>query len=81
MSELPITVARDRLAAVVNQARKEPVFLTRHGKRIVAVVDADVFDKLLDAWEELQDIRALDEAANSGDSSVTWEQARSELGL
>ena len=81
MSELPITVARDRLAAVVNRARKEPVFLTRHGKRIVAVVDADVFDKLLEAWEELQDIRALDEAANSGDSSVTWEQARSELGL
>ena len=81
MSEFPITVARDRLAAVVNRARKEPVFLTRHGKRIVAVVDADVFDKLLDAWEELQDIRALDEAVKSGESSVTWEQARSELGL
>ena len=81
MSEFPITVARDRFAAVVNRARKEPVFLTRHGKRIVAVVDADVFDKLLDAWEELQDIRALDEAVKSGESSVTWDQARSELGL
>ena len=81
MSEFPITVARDRLAAVVNRARKEPVFLTRHGKKIVAVVDADVFDKLLGAWEELQDIRALDEAVKSGENSVTWDQAKSELGL
>ncbi len=81
MSEPSITVARNRLAAVVNRARKEPVFLTGHGKRIVAVVDADVFEKLVGAWEQLQDIRALDEAANSGESSVTWDHAKSELGL
>jgi len=81
MSELAITGARGRLAAIVNQARTGPVFLTRHGKKVVAMVDVAVFDRLHDAWEELQDIRALDEAEKSGESSIPWEQAQRELHL
>jgi prevent-host-death family protein len=81
MSEFAITDARGSLAAVVNQARTEPVFLTRHGKKVVAIVDAAVFEKLLDAWEDLQDIRALDEAEKSGENPIPWDQVRRELGL
>jgi prevent-host-death family protein len=81
MSEIAITDARGYLAAVVNRARTEPVFLTRHGKKVVAMVDAAVFEKLLDAWEEVQDIRALDEAEKSGEVSIPWEQAKRVLAL
>ena len=81
MSDIAITEARDRLAAVVDQARKDPVYLTRRGTKLVAVVDADFFSRLLDAWEELQDIRAVDESERLGEVPIPWEQAKRELGL
>ena len=62
MSQIPITEARDRLAAVVDEARNEPVYLTRRNRRVAAVVDASVLERLLSDAEELEDIRAVDEA-------------------
>jgi prevent-host-death family protein len=81
MSDIAITDARDRLAAVVDQARRSPVFLTRRGTKLVAVVDADFFDELVDAWEELRDIRAIEEADRLGEIPIPWEQAKRELGM
>jgi prevent-host-death family protein len=81
MSEIALTDARGRFATVVNRARTKPVFLTRHGKKVVAMVDAAVFEKQLDAWEEVQDTRALDEAEKSGEVSIPWEQAKRDLAL
>jgi hypothetical protein len=36
---------------------------------------------LLDAWEELQDIRAVEESERLGEVPIPWEQAKRELGL
>lgn len=87
MSELTVTEARARLADVVDEARvaHDPVFLTRRGRRVAAVVDADQLDELLEAAEDLADIRAAAaaraEMAESGDVPVPWEQVKADLGL
>jgi prevent-host-death family protein len=81
MSDIAFTDARDRLAAVVDQARREPVFLTRRGIKLVAVVDAEFFDELVEAWEELRDIRAIEEADRLAEIPIPWEQAKRELGM
>jgi len=81
MAHFAITEARDRLAAVVDQARRNPVFLTRRGTQGVAVVDRAFFDTLLDAWGELHDSCAVDEAEKRGETPIPWEQARRERGL
>lgn len=85
MTDIAITDARDRLASVVDQARKSPVYFTRRGVKLVAVVDADYFDELLDAAEELADIRAAsrawEEAQTVGETPIPWEGAKKELGL
>ncbi|MCR6713364.1 MAG: type II toxin-antitoxin system Phd/YefM family antitoxin [Demequina sp.] len=85
MSQIPITEARDRLAAVVDEARNEPVYLTRRNRRVAAVVDASVLERLLSDAEELEDIRAVDEAwaetERLGETPVPWEDVKRELGL
>jgi len=87
MSEMTVTEARARLADVVDEARVEhdPVFLTRRGRRIAAVIDADDLEQLLEAAEDLADIRsareARDEMAESGESTIPWEQVKADLGL
>ncbi|MFP5486999.1 MAG: type II toxin-antitoxin system Phd/YefM family antitoxin, partial [Acidimicrobiia bacterium] len=55
MTDVTVSEARARLAEVVDGARvtHEPVFLTRRGKRVAAVVAADDLDALIEAAEDL----------------------------
>ncbi|MDO8730979.1 MAG: type II toxin-antitoxin system Phd/YefM family antitoxin [Actinomycetota bacterium] len=87
MSEMTVSDARSRLADVVDQARveHEPVFLTRRGRRVAAVIDADQLEGLIEAAEDLDDLRAVAEAradmAATGQGPIPWEQVKADLGL
>jgi prevent-host-death family protein len=87
MSELTVSEARARLADVVDEARvaHDPVFLTRRGRRVAAVIDAEQLEQLIEASEDLSDIRAAAaaraEMAASGEVPIPWEQVKADLGL
>ena len=86
MSEMTVSDARARLADVVDAARvrHDPVYLTRRGQRVAAVIDADDLDRLIAAAEDLADIEAAREARDEvagGESAVPWEQVKADLGL
>ncbi|WP_258378663.1 type II toxin-antitoxin system Phd/YefM family antitoxin [Curtobacterium sp. MCLR17_042] len=85
MSEVSISEARGRLASIIDDARHEPVYLTRRNKRVAAVVDAAVLDRLLEAAEDLDDLVAYDkavaESARIGGENVKWDDLKRELGL
>ena len=86
MSEMTVSSARARLADVVDSARVEhdPVYLTRRGQRVAAVIDADDLDRLIAAAEDLAD---LEDAAAArlemadGHAAIPWEQVKADLGL
>lgn len=85
MSEITITAARDRLSSLVDDSRREPVYLTRRDRTVAAIVDADVLRRLLDDAEELADIRAAadsdDQTERLGEAPVPWEDVKRDLGL
>ena len=87
MNEMTVTDARARLADVVDEARVEhdPVFLTRRGRRVAAVIDADDLERLIEAAEDLADIQAAaaarSEMLDSGHAPIPWEQVKVDLGL
>lgn len=86
MTEMSLSEARSRLADVVDVARVEhdPVYLTRRGKRVAAVIDADDLDRLREAAEDLADITAAAEARremSAGAEPVPWEQVKADLGI
>lgn len=87
MTDVTVSEARARLAEVVDGARVThvPVFLTRRGKRIAAVVDADDLDALIEAAEDLTDLRAAgaarDEMRRTGEMAIPWEDVKADLGL
>ena len=78
MTELTVTAARARLADVVDEARvrHSPVFLTRRGRRVAAVIDSEDLDRLLEAAEA----RAA-RAEVSAQGSIPWDQVKADLGL
>ena len=85
MLDLPVSVACSQLDEIVDDvcARREPVFLTRRGRRVAAVIDADDLERLTQAAEDLADIEAADaaraEIAKHG--TIPWDEVEAELGL
>jgi len=86
MAEMTVSDARARLADVVDEARvgHDPVYLTRRGQRVAAVIDADDLDRLVAAAEDLADIEAARAArteVSEGEPVIPWEQVKADLGL
>lgn len=82
-----ITEARKRLAEVIDQAHAEhePVYLTRRGRRVAAVIDADDLEGILELAEDMADIRAAEaarvEMKETGELPIPWDEVKADLGL
>lgn len=85
MTELTVSDARARLADVVDAARvrHDPVYLTRRGQRVAAVIDADDLARLIEAAEDLADIEAARQARAEIESegTIPWDVVKADLGL
>jgi prevent-host-death family protein len=82
MSDVAVSEARSRLAEIIDQARRsrEPVYVTRRGRRVAVIVDPDLYDEIVEDAEDAIDRREL-EAARDEDDYVPWEQVKADLGL
>ncbi len=84
---LSVSDARDQLASIINRARAnhEPVFLSRRGRRVAAVIDADDLERLIELAEDMTDIRAAEESREemrrTRSEPVPWDQVKADLGL
>ena len=81
MKELSVTEAREQLPAVLNQAKKKPVWITRHGIDVAVVISPELFESLVEAQEELEDIAALDAAMLDKTPKIPWAQVKKDLKL
>lgn len=86
---IPVTVsdAREQLASIIDQVRSEhePVFLSRRGRRVAAVIDADDLEHLIELAEDMADIRAAEESREeirrTQIEPTPWDQVKADLGL
>jgi len=85
MTEVTVIDARARLADVVDEARvgHDPIYLTRRGRRVAAIIDADDLDRLIEAAEDLADIEAarVSRAEVEVDGAVPWDEVKADLGF
>jgi len=80
MSTVSVTDARAALPALVAQARTEAVFLEKHGKTEAVLVSPERYERMLEALEDAEDVRAFDEAMADEGDNIPWEQAKADLG-
>ena len=81
MKSFPLTDARRDLPSLVDKTAKEPILITRHGIDAAVLVSPSLYEKMLDAMEELEDIAAYDQAKARREESTLLVEARKELGL
>ena len=60
-------------------AAKEQYVIDANGTRTAVLINVEYYQKLLDALEEVESIRAYDEAKESGDETIPFEQAVREI--
>ncbi|MBG6059454.1 prevent-host-death family protein [Cryobacterium sp. MP_M5] len=85
----PVSVsdARGQLAAIIDRARTEhePVFLSRRGRRVAAVIDSEDLERLIGLAEDMADIRAAEESREemrrTRAEPTPWDQVKADLGL
>jgi len=82
MTELPVSDARQHLAAAIEETRRtgEPVYVTRRGQRVAVIIDAETFDRVVAAAEETSDRLEL-AAVRADDDYVPWAEVKADLGL
>jgi prevent-host-death family protein len=82
MSDLGLSELREHLADAIDSVRQsgEPVYITRRGKRVAVVVDAESYDRLIAEAEDQLDRHEL-RTAREEDDYVPWDEVKRELGL
>lgn len=84
---LPVSEAKQHLGALVDRAhlQHELVSLSKRGRRVAVLVDADDFDRMVERLEELDDAQAAmtarRELEETSAEPIPWEDVKAELGL
>ncbi|WP_243859445.1 type II toxin-antitoxin system Phd/YefM family antitoxin [Amycolatopsis arida] len=74
--EIPVTEARGQLPALLDTDVRDGgvVYLTRHGRRVGAIVPADVAERL-DELEDAYWSRRANEVLQAGEPTIPWDEA------
>lgn len=85
--EFTVSQARTRLAEIIENVQKKhvPVFLSRRGKRVAAIIDSADLEKIIKNSEDLEDLlsaeAAYKEMIETKQEPIPWEEVKKDLGL
>ena len=81
MKRFSVSDARNNLSMLIEKAKKEPIMNERHGKEEAVLISAEQFERFVEAEEELEDIKAIEESMKDPGPNIPWEKVKKELGL
>ena len=76
MKSFAISNARRDLPTLVDKSSNEPILITRNGQEAAVMVSPSLYQEMIDAMEELEDIAAYDAAKARREDSVLWQDDR-----
>lgn len=84
-ADISVSDARRHFSDLLDRATDDPVFISRRGKRVAAIVDVATFDRLVELAEDMEDVRAAEEAREEMERTtaepIPWAEVKAELGL
>ncbi len=80
MAMISVSDARERLSEAIDTAQTEAVHLERYGRPAAVMISPERYEKLMEAYEDAEDIKAYDDAMAEEGSNIPWEQLKAELG-
>ena len=81
MRDMTATDAREHFSEALASSSLNSVFITRHGKRVAALVTAEFYDRAIEALEDAEDVADARAALAQDGPSTPWEVVMADLGL
>lgn len=81
MTTLTISELRADIAQAVASTKKAPVEISKHGEPVAFLVSPSQYEKMLEALEDLEDLKLIKGALKAPGKNLPWEQVKKELGL
>ena len=81
MSTISLSDARRDLPTLINEAQTHAITISRHGEPAAVLISPSRYEQLLQSLEDLEDLRAIDQAMADPSPNIPWEQVKKELGL
>jgi prevent-host-death family protein len=80
MSVIKVTEARAHFSELIERSHSEAVFIERHGQAEAVVISPQQYERMMDALEEAEDVRAFDAALAEEGDNIPWALAKADLG-
>jgi len=80
MKAISVAETRRNLAAVLDEAARQPIVIERRGVPAAVVVEVGQYRRICAAQDDLDDITAFDAAMAAEGENLPWDQAKAELG-
>lgn len=80
MTKVDVSTARNNLAQMLEASEHEAILIERYGRPAGVLISPERHEELLSALEELDDIRAFDEAMAEEGENIPWDQVKADLG-
>ena len=80
MSTVSVADARNNFSEILTQSQTEAVIIERRGQRAAVVISPEQYERMLDAFEEAEDVAAFDEAMLEEGPNIPWAQVKKDLG-
>jgi len=81
MKIFPLSEVRADLPTMIDKSQTEAIMITRHGKEAAVLISPSVYEAMLEAWEDIQDLKAAEEALEDPGPILRWDDVKRELGL
>ena len=81
MTTLSISELRADIARAVSSTKKAPVEISKHGEPVAFLISPSMYERFVDALEDLEDLRTIEEALKQPGKNTPWEQVKREMGL
>ena len=76
MKSFALSDADCDLSMLVDKAAKEAILITRHGEKAAIVISPSLYQEMIYAMEELEDVATYDAAKARKEDSVLWQDTR-----
>lgn len=81
MKSISINFNDSELSALFVNLLEKPIRIQMNGEALAILISSERFYELVEAEEEIEDLRAYDESIRDASSSIPWDEVEGGLGF
>ncbi len=81
MKSISIEIDNSKLFGLIEDLLIRPIRVEVNGEALAILINSERFYELVEAEEEIEDLRAYDESIRDASPNISWDEVKRDLGL